>query len=428
MAELFIGQPSGDTEAMYREIIAGPNVDDYLHIQCPNGFPHRFLVDLGDANPIHAGSIQLVCDGYQYGYLLLDYVPPKRCDTQQGPLLSVEDWRRFVKLRDEFRPLNNKLHHLWDLVMKTRDALAAISGEQFPPLPPKMAELTSELVNDVADALESLAPYHVPREPNVLNYLVKGKGKESAWPVRSMSPLFEEDDSKYNEDGLVPDVDTLETVHPAGSKLLHLVIHYAQYTLPLHIRCWTADPTSFIVAAYDFPGIGPASELLVYRVADEQFCPATDPLNVAGDIVVCRRFDVPETGCAWLKRWTQRARDQAAAAPVPAGLQHRQIGATAAEASEPEKKRRMVPHSVGGTPEAAGPSKRRRMDEDEEVAPAPIALSKLDKLRALDEKIKTHGFPDQAPLSLASSDFESEVDIFSLPPSDDVVSSDVEVL
>ncbi|KAJ7624348.1 hypothetical protein DFH06DRAFT_1142573 [Mycena polygramma] len=402
MAELPIRQPSGDTEAMYRELIPGPNAADYPHLQCPNDYPHEFQVDLGDANPFHVASIQMVCNGSQDGHLLLDDVPPKRCDTQQGPLRSVADMRRFIDLKMGFRPLNNKLHHLWDLIMKTRDALAAISGEQFPPLPPKTAEIT-----------------------------LKGKGKEStsAWPRRSTTPLFDEDVGvKYNEDGLIPDLNVLETVLPTGGQLLHIVIYYEWRTLPLHVRCWTADPTSFVVAAYDFPGICSAAELLVYRVTDEQYCAATDPLDVAGGIVVCRRSDILETGCVWLNRWTQRARDQAAAAASPAALQHKPIGATATEASELDKKRKMVPHSVGGTPEAAGPSKRRRMDEDEEVAPPPIALSKLDKLRALDEKIKTHGFPDQAPLSLASSDFESEVDIFSLPPSDDVVSSDVEVL
>ncbi|KAJ7616286.1 hypothetical protein DFH06DRAFT_1343298 [Mycena polygramma] len=426
MAELPIRQPSGDTEAMYRELIPGPNAADYPHLQCPNDYPHEFQVDLGDANPFHVASIQMVCNGSQDGHLLLDDVPPKRCDTQQGPLRSVADMRRFIDLKMGFRPLNNKLHHLWDLIMKTRDALAAISGEQFPPLPPKTAEITSELINDVQDALESLAPHHVPREPEVLNY---GKESTSAWPCRSTTPLFDEDVGvKYNEDGLIPDLNVLETVLPTGGQLLHIVIYYEWRTLPLHVRCWTADPTSFVVAAYDFPGICSAAELLVYRVTDEQYCAATDPLDVAGGIVVCRRSDILETGCVWLNRWTQRARDQAAAAASPAALQHKPIGATATEASELDKKRKMVPHSVGGTPEAAGPSKRRRMDEDEEVAPPPIALSKLDKLRALDEKIKTHGFPDQAPLSLASSDFESEVDIFSLPPSDDVVSSDVEVL
>ncbi|KAJ7673927.1 hypothetical protein DFH06DRAFT_1319049 [Mycena polygramma] len=426
MAELPIRQPSGDTEAMYRELIPGPNAADYPHLQCPNDYPHEIEVDLGDTNPFNIASTRMLCNGSQDGHLLLDDVPPARCATQQGPLRPVDEIRRLLKLRDGFRPLNNKLHHLWDLVMKTRDALAAVSGEQFPPLPPKTAEITSELINDVQDALESLAPHHVPREPDILNY---GKESTSAWPRRSTTPLFDEDVGvKYNEDGLIPDLNVLETVLPTGGQLLHIVIYYEWRTLPLHVRCWTADPTSFVVAAYDFPGICSAAELLVYRVTDEQYCAATDPLDVAGGIVVCRRSDILETGCVWLNRWTQRARDQAAAAASPAALQHKPIGATATEASELDKKRKMVPHSVGGTPEAAGPSKRRRMDEDEEVAPPPIALSKLDKLRALDEKIKTHGFPDQAPLSLASSDFESEVDIFSLPPSDDVVSSDVEVL
>ncbi|KAJ7602314.1 hypothetical protein DFH06DRAFT_1152922 [Mycena polygramma] len=397
MAELPIRQPSGDTEAMYRELIPGPNAADYPHLQCPNDYPHEFQVDLGDANPFHIASIQMVCNGSQDGHLLLDDVPPKRCDTQQGPLRSVADMRRFIDLKMGFRPLNNKLHHLWDLIMKTRDALAAISGEQFPPLPPKTAEIT-----------------------------LKGKGKEStsAWPRRSTTPLFDEDVGvKYNEDGLIPDLNVLETVLPTGGQLLHIVIYY--------------DGGLFHYTSV-------AGRQTQLRLSSQRTI-SRDLLGRGTACLPCHRrtvFAPPQTRSTWLaalwfvvaptslKRVASGSiagRSELAIRPLQ--LPHQLPFSTSRLARLPLKRAswtrnaRWCPilwrDTRGGRTEQT-----RRMDEDEEVAPPPIALSKLDKLRALDEKIKTHGFPDQAPLSLASSDFESEVDIFSLPPSDDVVSSD----
>ncbi|KAJ7637411.1 hypothetical protein DFH06DRAFT_1139024 [Mycena polygramma] len=293
MAELPIRKPSGDTEAIVPGTHPGPNAADYPHLQCPNDYPHEFQVDLGDANPFHVASIQMVAMEAKTGTFSSTMCPrrgaiPSRVLCAQWRTCgasSISKWG--------FRPLNNKLHHLWDLIMKTRDALAAISGEQFPPLPPKTAEIT-----------------------------LKGKGKEStsAWPRRSTTPLFDEDVGvKYNEDGLIPDLNVLETVLPTGGQLLHIVIYYEWRTLPLHTRSTWLAALWFVVA----------------------------PTSL-------------KTGCVWLNRWTQRARDQAAAAASPAALQHKPIGATATEASELDKKRKMVPHSVGGTPEAAGPSKRRR--------------------------------------------------------------------
>ncbi|KAJ7682334.1 hypothetical protein DFH06DRAFT_1119600 [Mycena polygramma] len=454
LKELSIRQPSGDTEAMFREIIPGPNAADYPNKHCPNEYPHEIEVDLGDTVSFNIASTRMICNGSQDRHLLLDDVPPARCATQQGPLRPVDEIRRLLKLRDGFRPLNNKLHHLWDLIMKTRDALAAISGEQFPPLPPKTAEITSELINDIQDTLESLAPHHVPREPEVLTSVGKGKEKEStsAWPARSTTPLFDEDVGvKYNEDGLIPDLNALETVLPTGGKLLHIVIYYEWRTLPLHVRCWTADPTSFIVAAYDFPGICPAAELLVYRVADEQYCAATDPLDVAGGIVVCRRSDILETGCVWLNRWTQRARDQAAASSAVLGPSSTRSEATAGPSgiattgpsriatagpsristaakyavegidlpTESNKKRKLVAQT---TPESAAPSSKRQRVED--------VISATDKRRARVQKIQAHGYPDQPPLSLTTSDldYSSDVEILSPTIPNPDYSSDVEIL
>ncbi|KAJ7631448.1 hypothetical protein DFH06DRAFT_1140680 [Mycena polygramma] len=449
MEELSIRQPFGDTEAMFREVIPGPNAADYLHKHCPNEYPHEIEVDLGDTISFNIASTRMLCNGSQDGHLLLDDVPPARCATQQGPLRPVHEIRHLLKLRDGFRPLNNKLHRLLVSIMQTREALADVSGEQFPPLPPLTAENTSRLLNDIRDGLESLAPHLVPPEPEVLNAVGKGKEKEStsAWPARSTTPLFDEDVGvRYNQDGLIPEVNTLETVLPTGGQFLHIVIYYEWRTLPLHVRCWTADPTSFVVAAYDFPGICPAAELLVYRVIDEQYCAAQDPIDVAGGIVVCRRSDIFETGCVWLNRWMQRARDQAAAAASPAALQPpstpseviagpsgiatagpSRISTTAQSAveridlpTESNKKRKLVAQT---TPESAAPSKKQRVEN---------VVSATDKRRACVQKIRAHGYANQPPIALTTSDldysYSSDIEILSPTIPNPDYSSDVEII
>ncbi|KAJ6516686.1 hypothetical protein C8R47DRAFT_1268185 [Mycena vitilis] len=432
MEQLSIRQPSGDTEAMFREIIPGPNADDYLNKHCPNEYPHVIEVDLGDTISFNIASIRMICKGSQDRHLLLDDVPPARCPTQQGPYRPVHEIRHLLKLREGFRPLNNKLHRLLDSITQTREALAAVSGEQFPPLPPLTAENTSGLLNDIRGGLESLALHFVPPEPEVLNPVGKGKGKESAsaWPARSTTPLFDGDDSRYNPDVLIPEVNTLETVLPTGGRFLHIVIYYEWQTLPLHVRCWTADPTSFIVAAYDFPGICPAAELLVYRVADEQFCAATAPLDVAGRIVVCRRSDIAESTCVWLDRWTQRARDQAAAATPSAAIATAGPSriSTAAQSAvgrialpaETKEKRKLVDQT---TPESAGPSKKQKVED---------VISVTDKRRACVQKIRAHGYATQPALALTTSDlecsFSSDIEILSPTIPNPDYSSDVEIV
>ncbi|KAJ7615722.1 hypothetical protein DFH06DRAFT_1145762 [Mycena polygramma] len=446
MEELSIRQPCGDTEAMFREIISGPNAADYPNKHCPNEYPHEIEVDLGDTISFNIASTRMICNGSQDRHLLLDDVPPARCPTQQGPYRPVHEIRHLFKLRDGFRPLNNKLHRLLVSITQTREALAAVSGEQFPPLPPLTAENTSGLLNDIRDGLQSLAPHLVPPEPEVLNPVGKGKEKESAsaWPARSTTPLFDEDVGvRYNPDVLVPEVDTLETVLPTGGRFLHIVIYYEWRTLPLHVRCWTADPTSFVVAAYDFPGICPAAELLVYRAIDEQYCAAQDPIDVAGGIVVCRRSDIPETTCVWLDRWTQRARDQAAAAAPSAALQPPSTPSeaiagiatagpsrisTAAQSpverialpAESNKKRKLVAQT---TPESAGPSKKQRVED---------VISVTDKRRARVQKIRVHGYANQPPLALTTSDldysYSSDIEILSPVIPNPDYSSDVEIL
>ncbi|KAJ6487373.1 hypothetical protein C8R47DRAFT_1064450 [Mycena vitilis] len=446
MEDLSIRQPFGDTEAMFREIIPGPNADDFPNKHCPNEYPHVIEVDLGDTVSFNIASTRMICKGSQDRHLLLDDVPPARCPTQQGPYRPVHEIRHLLKLREGFRPLNNKLHRLLDSITQTREALAAVSGEQFPPLPPLTAENASSLLYDIRDGLQSLAPRLVPREPEVLIPVGKGKEKQStsAWPVenktaRSTTPLFDEDDSRYNPDVLIPEVNTLQTVLPTGGRFLHIVIYHEWWTLPLHVRCWTTDPTSFIVAAYDFPGICAAAELLVYRVADEQFCAATDPLDVAGRIVVCRRSDIAESTCVWLDCWTQRARDQAAAATPSAALQPPSTPSgiatagpsrisTAAQSAaerialpaETDKKRKLVAQT---TPESAGPSKKQRVED---------VISVTDKQRARVQKIRVHGYANQPPLALTTSDldysYSSDIEILSpIIPNPDY-SSDVEIL
>lgn len=139
MADIYLKRPSGETEAMLREMVPPPNPSDFDLCPCPEERPHGFQLNKGEVVLPHMSSWDLICDGTSIGPL---GEPPARCEPQRGK--PVDDIESLITLRDTYIQRNKVVNEAYADACQLEQSFAAmhqlwdIRGE-CPPLPPQAA-------------------------------------------------------------------------------------------------------------------------------------------------------------------------------------------------------------------------------------------------------------------------------------------------
>ncbi|KAJ7029840.1 hypothetical protein C8F04DRAFT_1187350 [Mycena alexandri] len=318
MADIYLKRPSGETEAMLREVVSPPNPSDFDLRPCPQGLSHGFQLNKGEVVLPHLSSWGLICDGSSVGLL---GEPPVRCEPQRGkPADNIES---LITLRDAYTHRNKVVNEAYADACQLEQSFAAmyqlweVRGE-CPPLPPQAAARMSNKLHHISRVVEGMYRADVPEDPRVLDVDFvqqgKGKGRELSTLIRAASETSDCDEIP-GDDVFDPDVESLELVVPFTGRQGRIIIFAERAKPPYHAKIFAPDSTSFDFNSYKFPSVAPGSTFLCYSVASETYEDVEGAVSLIGrgEYMIYREESVHPTDCPRLTRWHQLARDSAEA-------------------------------------------------------------------------------------------------------------------
>ncbi|KAJ7016229.1 hypothetical protein C8F04DRAFT_1282109 [Mycena alexandri] len=402
---LYLADPSGDSEAMLREVVPPPNAVHFDLAPCPDDYPHHLTLDGGEISAPHTASWKMRCNGSPTRPSL--DLPVTKCITQRGKELPPDVVVKLRGLLGLYTPRAIAVNEVYRLVTEFEMAFASMYGlwetRECPPLPAQAARRMAIKLNRIRGFMSSMNPAHVPEDPDVLKEEIvpQGKGKTRAIQFSLPSEDYDDDSSELGDEAFNLDLDRLELILPSAGlpstgRHVHTVMFVEAGTPPSQYNFWTADPTNFRFADYKVNCTG--ALYLAFSTADAQYIPAAGSINLLGrgNFMIYRRANIHVTECPGLTRWEKLVCDSAE-------QEHRTMSLGALPCSSPP--------SSQSAPSATVPSSQV------EVAPA-IGTSNLNstasssKRKVSEEsgpvltkrqKLHLHGTEDQ-PVEVCSSD------------------------
>ncbi|KAJ7700975.1 hypothetical protein B0H16DRAFT_1483706 [Mycena metata] len=397
-------RPSGETEAMLREMVPPPNPSDFDLRPCPEERPHGFQLNKGEVVLPHMSSWDLICDGTSIGPL---GEPPARCEPQRGK--PVDDIESLITLRDTYIQRNKVVNEAYADACQLEQSFAAmhqlwdIRGE-CPPLPPQAATRMSNKLHHIQRVVEEMYRADVPEDPRVLDIDFvqqgKGKGKDLSTLIRAASETSDCDEIP-GDDGMQRNRLATASYSLQNSCLTRTLDHSSSWcpspgdkaalsftptaqNRPITPRIFAPDPTSFDFNFYKFPGVAAGATFVLYSVATETYERVEGAVSLVGrrEYLIFRKESVHPTDCPRLTRWNQLARDSA----------------------EAERGERLPTRAPSSPPIAvAGPSRL----SSKRKASAGLQQEMSQKKQKLEE----HGATRSDPLKISSDEDSSDVEV-----------------
>ncbi|KAJ7027254.1 hypothetical protein C8F04DRAFT_1267154 [Mycena alexandri] len=397
--------PTGDSEAMLREVVPPPNAAHFDLAPCPDDYPHHLTLDGGEISAPHTASWKMRCDGSPTRRSL--GLPVTKCITQRGEELPPDVVVKLRGLLGLYTPRAIAVNEVYRLVTEFEMAFASMYGlwetRECPPLPAQAAQRMAVKLNRIRGFMSSMNPAHVPETPDVLKEEIvpQGKGKTRAIQFSLPSEDYDDDSSELGDEAFNLDLDRLELILPSAGlpstgRHVHTVMFVEAGTPPSQYNFWTADPTNFRFADYKVNCTG--ALYLAFSTTDAQYTPAAGSINLLGrgNFMIYRRANIHVTECPGLTRWERLACDSAE-------QEHRAMSLGALPCSSPPSSQpgpsATLPSSQAEVAPAIGTSNlnstasssKRKVSEE----PGPVLTKR--------QKLHLHGTEDQ-PVEVRSSD------------------------
>ncbi|KAJ7025015.1 hypothetical protein C8F04DRAFT_1269758 [Mycena alexandri] len=197
--------PTGDSEAMLREVVPPPNAAHFDLAPCPDDYPHHLTLDGGEISAPHTASWKMGCNGSPTRRSL--GLPVTKCITQRGEELPPDVIVKLRGLLGLYTPRAIAVNEVYRLVTEFEMAFASMYGlwetRECPPLPAQAAQRMAVKLNQNPDVLkEEIVP--------------QGKGKTRAIQFSLPSEDYDDDSSELGDEAFNLDLDRLELILPSA--------------------------------------------------------------------------------------------------------------------------------------------------------------------------------------------------------------------